>query len=1638
MRNKRFLLIIAIVLLLVFMMSFTLMACVKKQQGGDNTESGDIDSGETDSGEIKPPEVQYPSYIKRPNTALEYIIQSASGEYASVVLSGGLEINSEKYVFDVKMNISETDTEMSLKVKNEATDSVLAAVYVTDSKLFVQTSDGTIYHISEIDTDYLLSIIDKLPAELKKLIEDALSSIGNFTLDTIIDLIIPMVFSTSNYKNTYTSTGEGANKVENIVVDITLQKFIKGIDSILGLLGGSIDFDTSLIKDVLALVPKVDGQIKATVKGGVMSDISLSFISTEGDNAGEEVFDISSAISFGDKGIDLEIPENIKDYEEFSLTNLNADFTLNIDTGDSGLDLGALIDSFMPQPIFGSGVLVLKAGVDYKLQAKVNLDANLEGKAEDNNLISLALSAGDKVFAKVNYYEGKFYINIEDQIKIAIEYDLASQITKLVDAITKAIDGALGTEFKSSDVDIASISLNENGDAIISSDIRTVISKILGVVGFSDYIFVNANDIQIKINQGLIDKITELANVDAIKFPLEANILVQLASNGIDYVEISALDNALKLKGDNFLIGTSDLTKENVLADIGDTSDYGSDAASIVNSLLSDFSAKVKLDLSSIDTTVNLTNLINNIMVVSGQSLNLPLTLDLSNYSGIFTLNFAIHQGDATIDNRLLLELITPDGDVLMSLYIYDGRTYVDLSNLGFMKFVIINADLFDFVKEKLGLSVASETETVALASSDINLDNTSVSVALKSELVLAFMRMLMFDAGLDVNVNAEIDMSGVLNATLDAGFMALDLNIVTGRESDDPININNVNRSEYTEVDAINADMLVEGIFSAQNFNLMIDFYNNNCDTLSNNETRIVLRKSSAEKGKTETLPNGLSAPYNSLVLGIYYNWSNLNDDSVLLWGVIDVDAGKVQIRGTKRLINYGVVDGTVVDIPINNIDIKGMLAGALAGLFGESSGSGNGGGIIDVPEGALPDKNDQSGNSEESVQGGLDVGQLIEGIDLKMTSSLDIKADIDFNGTMLSDFLNETIKTVFTDMDLTSVTGSSDPVTINYDNKNANVFFEDLYSKVITPAIKNMDGGSLILGIAEIVGLKESVMHSLVRRFLPLPDFDDLTVSVNLTQGKLDEIDAIATNEDSERGFGAYIFNRNAQDVISWQGQDLEVYYNKNVGINPQDLFVKQAKKQGSGHSSNFYQDIAWSVNGETISDWSVLNSYGDGEYTVVGSAFGSQISVKLTIESCEIDHVEDVVLLAMREVPDYITVVFTDGSKRVLYDQTINYTRGAYDSTEEFKVLPASVVLGGKTYDFNIILENETVTIDPLTVNVFDYKDVFAEMTETKLKVKIKDSFYRYVDAEFDFSQFDGMTKEDLMKGGVFYVPVLIGKGSDIEQTVTMEVRFTPFEVYGIEIDGKNYVDTDVYDYIAGKSFPETVTVVGFDGEKEVRYQAKASWDTSNVTIDKQGGQYIASVTLNQGEYNEWYLPAVGVNVNYADLKGLVNDTIVLDTMYYFYGGVTFDRLVPDFLDFYTENGEIKERVPVTIDTSAITPDIKGGKYECKVTVGEGDYKFETTVNVVLPDVTMSLIEDEISFTYEEYLATNGSVLDYRMAIKLGENQVTAKVTWFTDNVVFDTPGTYIAYVIIDEGGEYEQTCEIKVTILASEEV
>ncbi|MDE6474608.1 MAG: hypothetical protein K2L70_05870 [Clostridia bacterium] len=1709
MRNKKLFVMIAVMLLVVFTLSLALVACKKKPIEGD-TPSGE--PGEIDSGEEKPPwkppvtppdtKPVIPEYAKSFRGAVSHMIESMPSEYLSMNFTGTVTLNGERYTMSLKGNLAEGDIQVSAVFRPEGTNDLKFAFYITNSKFFIELEDGTIYNVAEIDANYLASIVDTLPDKLSGIIKDLL---GNYVtlVPTILDILLGG-FSPSD-KIVY----EEVNGVETFELAIDVQGFLNPISTLLkpgGLLGGFLPegLDISFVSELLNMIPLMDGQLKATVDNGKLSEFNFELYDNDpqSENYRQTIVGLDSALVFSNEPLTLEIPDGLDNYEVLTLGNLNADFTLTIDTNGESFDIGAVIDEFLPKPIFGEGILMLDGDAEYKLDIKASLDPNLEGLDEDKNYVNAVLWAGTNELVRINYLDGKLYVKAlangvngfaDGGINVAIPLDLKDYISKLVNLVTNAIDGFLGTQFAPNVPSGAMLtaSVNERGETILSPSLQSVIMGVLKLVGFEESVILSGDKITVVIDEVLFKAISEIAKID-LDLPLFGELVLGLYKGGIEYVEVKAMD-VLTLRAENFLIGKAKVSRQDIEDSIGNIGDYGTDIESIILSfalsLLSDLDLSLDLDLSTVNTTVNLTPVINNIMAVANSStyLKMPITLDLSNYDGVFKLRIATNYDEENAEGRILLELITPNGDTLISAYNENDSTYVDLSGLGFMKFCLTHVNLFQMLRGLLGADTFTEDfiEEVAPAmamtaySSGVEIGSDYIGVAVDSYFVTLIMRMLSMDLGIDVDLDAHLNFDGSVNAQLGLGNAAkLGLSLSLGKESQSENRIkdviNNLPKAEYGEYNAVDAEMLVDSILVSERLNLTLDLYNNNVDYPSHeNKTRIVIRNSSATApGLTERLDNGLEAPYKSIVLAIYAGWNNTTSEA-LLFGYIDFDGKKIQIKGTERMLSVNLVvyqlKGDILDIPINNVDLKGMLVNALSGLFGDATDGDNEdfGGAIEVPDGALPPQKPNVTPSEptepvepseptdpsEPSEPTPSIEEILPGVKITLTGSMDVDVDVDINGSYISKVLKDLLSGVLTDLDLTSM-GVDGLITVNYDNENPNVFFNDLYSKVVLPIIKqqvtNAVAGMSFIGqivgaIANNDNIKNQV-HSLVQRFLPLPNIEDLAVNVSLTDGKLANISAIGSNSNSEYGFGIYIFNRKVDEVVSWENQATQIYFNPNLGGNLIDMFETRARKHVlTNWEVDSWQNITWTLknSGTDLATFSAnVRDYTDGEYIFVGSAWDATIEVKVTLHSAEIESIKDMQVKAMRDIPTYVTAVFTDGTERLLTNVEI-LCDGRVNGENN-----ASVTLGGEPYEFTIVFEEEDITLDTLVLNAYDYLDVIEALeTSGVIKVKVNDSFYRNLPATYNFEAIKAMTRQELQKPNTYQVDVHVGAGTQYERDMVLTVEFTPFEIYYIERNGLNYIETDFIEYAKGESFPDEITVVGYNGKEQLKYTAKVSeWDISGVTIDLKGGQYMASAILNAGEYNEWKMYGIEVDVLSTDIVELAdsNKSVVFDWKYYFYGGVSIDKVLPSLLKFKTSDGTIKKDVPVTIDVSSIFADeatvrkamVEGMTFDCPLTVdveNNGKSLLETTIQVVVPAIKMSLIETTIDIDYNEYMKYGKSAF-FRDSIEimLGKDKVTANVTWFTDEVTFNKDGTYTAIVYLDQNGEYEQSCEVTVNI------
>ncbi|MDE5756890.1 MAG: hypothetical protein K2I23_07355, partial [Clostridia bacterium] len=846
----------------------------------------------------------------------------------------------------------------------------------------------------------------------------------------------------------------------------------------------------------------------------------------------------------------------------------------------------------------------------------------------------------------------------------------------------------------------------------------------------------------------------------------------------------------MTLRADGFHLFKAQISRQDVLDSIGDIDQYGEDVKGIMMnfalSLISDLELSIDLDLSTVNTTVNMTPIINSIMAVAKNStyLKFPINLDLTNYDGTFTLRVATNYVNETGDGRMLLELKAPSGDPLITAYNENDRTYVDLTGLGFMKFCLTGVNLFQTVRGLLGADMAAEdfVEEVAPAiamssfTSGVEIDSDYVGVAVNSYLVTMILRMLAMDLGMDVDLQAHLGFDGSIEATLGLGSVAaLGINMSLGKESETEHRIvdilNDLTIAEYGVYDTFDAEALVDSILVAERLNLAIDLYNHNVDVIGNedyheNKSRIVIRNSAAtDKDHPEVFSNGLAAPYKSIVLAIYAGWTN-SSSAALLYGYIDLDGDKVQIKGTRNLLRVSIVGqevtGELVDVPIPNLGLKKKLVDALSGLFGESGD--DFGGAIEVPDGALPaqkpsvehkckhacpfcgecldatctdpvcktkatcngvhcehacsvcgrclDKTSTKDVCKNKCDGlpECTIEQIIPGITISLSGNMDIDVDANINGEYISAVLKDLLTGVFTDMDISSITGSDKHKhqNVTYSNTVANTFYNSLWDNVIAPLISAQVPvvGGAISGLAGLVA--KDTVHTTVQRFLPISDVKNLKVNLSITDGRVANITAIGSNPNNNLGFGLYVFNKKADNVVSWENQATYIYYNPTLGGKALiDMFEKKARKhEGDNWEVDSWANISWTLKDTNVSHETFcdnLSQYETGkEYTFVGTAWGENLEVTVFLHDSKVKSVKDMQVKAMREIPSYVTAVFADGSERIIPDVEIVCNRVNGEKN-------ASVTINDENYEFTIVFEEEDITLDTLVLNAYDYLDV-----------------------------------------------------------------------------------------------------------------------------------------------------------------------------------------------------------------------------------------------------------------------------------------------------------------------------------------
>ncbi|MEG1608763.1 MAG: hypothetical protein RR348_02740, partial [Clostridia bacterium] len=190
-----------------------------------------------------------------------------------------------------------------------------------------------------------------------------------------------------------------------------------------------------------------------------------------GANNGKELFAIGGNIKITDKVEDVVMPE-IKEYRPFSFTNLNFDIDLkaNNSIGADGkkakVDVGAIVNSFMPQkdaagniakPLLPENLIMLDINAGFRLSVAIDLNLNYEKSDVDTNLIAIELfilganGEPEALPALGMYYQGgSAYLNLGNlapaywkSTNIKINANLDEIVQFIVESVLKAVDKGL-------------------------------------------------------------------------------------------------------------------------------------------------------------------------------------------------------------------------------------------------------------------------------------------------------------------------------------------------------------------------------------------------------------------------------------------------------------------------------------------------------------------------------------------------------------------------------------------------------------------------------------------------------------------------------------------------------------------------------------------------------------------------------------------------------------------------------------------------------------------------------------------------------------------------------------------------------------------------------------------------------------------------------------------------------------------------------------------------------------------------------------------------------------------------------------------------------------------------------------------
>ena len=495
------------------------------------------------------------------------------------------------------------------------------------------------------------------------------------------------------------------------------------------------------------IIKELSADLDVNWASGTLDSIDVS--ATLGDDVAVDLSVNNMHIGFVDEDLrtyiidatsEKEYVSNIKDLINGTLDGLNARMTLDIELKKGKYDITGLLAGFgvdIPEiPVVLTQNYILNTELIFKLDYNATSPISSKLMIELNLLNNNFPYADQGLLFGLYIQDGVIYLDLSG-IKIAnisipkinIDFDvmtlLANEINKLdinfvLDEIMDLINPPKDTEDA---VNVQAASYND----------ETLYYNNKVVDNSSDSIFVGINKdlIQLYATSLAISNLLKGFGLD-IALP---SFEIKIDASGSQSINISF--NLFDENGDEKVVIKGGVTKLVIGEPVPDEDfktisdeekkEYNSDIIQALKNIIYHVDFELELGVESADTLFDITNIINNIMAASGQRLNVPIKLDVNNLDETFTVaaKWNIYD-DINIPSEILFEISSSDfstSDVaaeregfFVGIYYKDRTLYVDLSQLGLMKFRVHDINVPALLSEAIdglldGLGASFETD---------------------------------------------------------------------------------------------------------------------------------------------------------------------------------------------------------------------------------------------------------------------------------------------------------------------------------------------------------------------------------------------------------------------------------------------------------------------------------------------------------------------------------------------------------------------------------------------------------------------------------------------------------------------------------------------------------------------------------------------------------------------------------------------------------------------------------------------------------------------------------------------------------------------------------------------------------------